>query len=271
MKRIVILLVLILFGGCATVTPPIEFPSVSRLDHFENEEALRLLDRTKIAVLPFSSPEAEMAWHYAEEVSLFFSMLGRFQMVERLQVEKLFAEQDFDPKRIDDSTAVKIGKMLGAKGVVVGSSSRDYVNVRLVNTETGLHVWNARQTLNPEVKLNATVRSDIAALLVSTLSKAALGIMIVNPNNLTEHTRRRYGISDISGAVVADIMPASAAGSAGLKIGDVIKAIDKRTIQNATDVVVSTFGRKPGEMMSLIVNRRGKQLSMKITLIPRSF
>jgi TolB-like protein len=271
MKGITVLLVSIVLAGCATVTHSIKVPINDSHDHFGNGEALQSLDEAKIAVLPFSSDETEMAWHYAEDFSLFLGKLGRFQMVKRLQVEKLFAEQDFDPKRIDDSTAVKIGRMLGAKGVVIGSS-RDYImNVRLVNTETGLQVWNARQTLNPDVKLTAAVRSEVAALLVSTLCKAALGIYVIDPNDLSERGRRLYGVSDISGAVVADIMPGSKAGPAGLKIGDVINAIDGRSILNSTDVFMSMFGRKPGEVMSVNVKRRGERLSLQIPLIPRKF
>jgi len=37
--------------------------------------------------------------------------------VVQLQLEMLCPEQNFDANQIDNSTAVKIGKMLGAKGV----------------------------------------------------------------------------------------------------------------------------------------------------------
>jgi len=46
--------------------------------------------------------------------------LGKFDLVERVRIEELFKEQDFPKDRIDEATAVKIGKMLGAHAVVLG-------------------------------------------------------------------------------------------------------------------------------------------------------
>ena len=269
MKYIITVLLAAIIAGCTTAPQPIERLSTSRLDHFATRERLHAISGTKLAVLPFASPESDLGWQYAEEFSLFIGKLRRFEMVERMQVQKLFEEQDFDPNRIDDATAVRIGKMLGAKGVIVGSAD-DYVNARLVDTETGAHIWNARMTLDGGSAAPASVRRTISAAIVGTLAEAGIGVRLVDASGLTPDERRRHGVTDVIGAVVADILPSSKAQGV-LEIGDVIRAIDGLPAQDSTDVLLAVYGKKAGDSLGMRIKRHGRSLNVSIGLIPRRF
>lgn len=77
---------------------------------------------------------------------------GIFRVIERQQLEKVMAEQKLQMSGlIDNSSAVEIGKMLGADGIMVGSiteygrtiypKARLTINVRVIETKTGLIKW----------------------------------------------------------------------------------------------------------------------------------
>ncbi|MBI5555844.1 MAG: hypothetical protein HY920_08360 [Elusimicrobia bacterium] len=77
---------------------------------------------------------------------------GLFRVIERPQLEKVMTEQKLQMSGlIDNSSAVEIGKMLGADGIMVGSiteygrtiypKARLTVNVRVIEVKTGLVKW----------------------------------------------------------------------------------------------------------------------------------
>lgn len=101
--------------------------------------------REPLAVLNFTAPEklAKMKAGFAvsELLTHHFVQGGRFIVVERNLVNKLEDEQKFQAMSADTASAVKIGKMLGAKVMALGSidkiSGTYQVNARLVRTESG--------------------------------------------------------------------------------------------------------------------------------------
>ena len=93
----------------------------------------------------------------ADEFNVQLGKVGNFELVERQKVQDLFKEQDFDPKRLDPETAVKIGKMLGAHGVILGNvtvytEGKVGASVKLVSVETGKQIWQASDVLNGDDK-----------------------------------------------------------------------------------------------------------------------
>ncbi len=58
----------------------------------------------------------------------------------------------------------------------------------------------------------------------------------------------------------------SPADKAGLKAGDVITAIDSKTISNADDLTAEVAAHKPADKVTVTVNRNGGSKSLKITL-----
>ena len=66
--------------------------------------------------------------------------IGR--IVERSDVEQIISEYNFQASAItDESTAVEIGKLLGADIIAVGAlyqvGTIDYLNIKLIEVETG--------------------------------------------------------------------------------------------------------------------------------------
>lgn len=272
MKRLLLVAVTAsLVSGCAATrtSPPAQEPTAA-VDCFRDKEALSRMSGTSVAVLPFASARASIGWEFAEEFSLFLGRVGRFQMVERLQVEKLFDEQDFDPNRIEDKAAIRIGKMLGAAGVIVGTVGDDYVNVRLVNTETGVHAWNARYSCSVEVpEPSAMDRRKAAVWLIETLSDAQIGVYITAPYYLSERQMRSFGIDRFSGVAITDFGPESKAETAGLRIGDLIVKIDNTSINDYEDVTRALLGKNPGDRIGITALRGGQRLTVDVELVSR--
>lgn len=159
-RRLILCLTFLVAGtkliGCAPVQP-------YRLTNaFLDQTAVNELRAKRVAVLPFETTVSDYAasQKVTDEFNLQLGKLNRFELVERLRIEELYKEQDLAPNRIDQATAVKIGRMLGAHGVILGSVF-DYnrgkigISVKLVNVETGKQIWQARDTLygtDPRVK-----------------------------------------------------------------------------------------------------------------------
>jgi len=94
-----------------------------RVSNFFIDEAIYKLREKRVAVLPFENLTKidEATLLVTDEFNLQLGKLGKFELVERIKIEELFKEQDFGKnKRIDEATAVKIGKMLGAHAVILG-------------------------------------------------------------------------------------------------------------------------------------------------------
>jgi TolB-like protein len=147
-RIILIVIVSLIIFACAPAKP------YRVTNFFVDKEAVNELRAQRVAVLPFenSSGDYSAGPKVTDEFNLQLGKLGYFDLVERLRIEELYKEQDFDPNRIDEATAVKIGKMLGAHAVILGnvieySKGKVGISIRLVNVETGKQIWQARDTI----------------------------------------------------------------------------------------------------------------------------
>lgn len=73
----------------------------------------------------------------------------------------------------------------------------------------------------------------------------------------------------VAGAKLRAIGPATPAADAGLKVGDVITAVDGRRIDGADSLVGAIRAATKGQVVKLTVLRDGKQLEVKATLTVR--
>lgn len=111
-------LVLLTLSAC--MTPP-EIPDVGFVS-----PRLKELRQPAVAVLAFENRSGFLGADYlvADEFNLRLGMTGDYRMVERLRVKELYEEQDLDPRRMDDTTAARAGRMLGAKAVIFGTVTK---------------------------------------------------------------------------------------------------------------------------------------------------
>ena len=173
MKKIIGMALLVGITACAVA--PYKVGS-----YFQSDRLVEADGKT-VAVLPFQGGAGA---DITDLTNLEFGRLNRYRLVERVRVDDLYAEQDFDPERVDDETAARIGKMLGAKAVVLGrvyefTPGRASISMRLVDSETGEHLWQAKDTLeghNVAVRKLAEDRYDARRLMKDPEALAAVAV-----------------------------------------------------------------------------------------------
>jgi TolB-like protein len=114
-------LIAILLPACSLLRPPASAPDVG----FVAPAILEMRHRT-VAVLPFINASGALGAEngVADELNLRLGKTGHFRMIERIRIKELYAEQEFDPERVEDTTAARIGRLLGAEAVILGTVTR---------------------------------------------------------------------------------------------------------------------------------------------------
>jgi S1-C subfamily serine protease len=72
--------------------------------------------------------------------------------------------------------------------------------------------------------------------------------------------------SSVSGAAVSQIAPNGPAARAGIQTGDVITSIDGQQVTSADDLLTVLASKKPGDTVTLKVNRNGSTLTVQVRL-----
>ena len=154
---------LVIICGCAVLKP--QAPDVGFV-----AQSLKEMKGITVAVLPFENKTDVLGadYHATDEFNLRLGMTGNFRMVERIRIKELFEEQDFDIKRIDDTSAVQIGKMLGAKAVILGSVTRFKPFNR--PPEIPFDAFPVMMPVESEEDLAISLIANTAAALISFLS-----------------------------------------------------------------------------------------------------
>jgi putative serine protease PepD len=87
------------------------------------------------------------------------------------------------------------------------------------------------------------------------------------------HARLGVSVTDaasedglVSGAGIAEVSPGSAAAEAGIREGDVVVKVDDRPVTDASSLVATIRGHRPGDTVSLTVVRGGGQAELEATL-----
>jgi hypothetical protein len=79
-------------------------------------------------------------------------------------------------------------------------------------------------------------------------------------------TRPAYGEEDIKGVKLDGVSEGSPAEKAGLKAGDIIVKFDGKAVGSIEDYMEHLGGRKPGDTVEVVIQREGKEESLKVTL-----
>jgi serine protease Do len=88
----------------------------------------------------------------------------------------------------------------------------------------------------------------------------------VSIQRVSEADAEVYGLPEIRGAEVVSITPDSPAARAGLRIGDVILALDGDPINASTDLTTGLAQHQPGDDVTLTVWRDRKSRQMEVEL-----
>jgi len=150
------------------------------------------------------------------------------------------------------------GPLVNAQGEVVG-----------VNTAVALS-----QSTGAAENLGFALPIDQLLPLIDDLKEgggdvvggAFLGVRTQPLELVQPEVLERLGIETETGAFVVDVVPGSAAEVAGLEPGDVILSIDGEEVTDNSDVGRIILGLEPGDRVEIVVERDGRERTVRATL-----
>ena len=93
------------------------------------------------------------------------------------------------------------------------------------------------------------------------------GLLGVSISDFNADTAEAFGIgADVAGALVQEVVPDSAAEKAGIEVGDVITAIDDKSVTSASELRTTIGLRRTGDNVKITVIRDGKGKTFRATL-----
>ena len=93
---------------------------------------------------------------------------------------------------------------------------------------------------------------------------ALLGVSLSQVNS---QIAQRYNLSTDKGAYISAITEGTGAAESDLQVGDIITAIDGKSVASATDVTLDIRAHKVGDTVKVTVNRGGETLDIDVKLV----
>ncbi len=205
------------------------------------------------------------------------------------------------PLALADSAAVQPGEGVVAIGSPFGYSESITAGIvsavdRSIEAPNGFTIPNTIQTdaaINhgnsggPLIDASGKVVGTNVQIATDSQSSASdnAGVGFAVPSNTVEsvadaliagksveHAYLGVSIGDSqtgSGAKVGAVRPGSPAAAAGLKVGDVVTAVDGVKVTDANDLTAAVTGHQPGDTIHLTVTRGGSTLDVTAKLATR--
>jgi putative serine protease PepD len=104
------------------------------------------------------------------------------------------------------------------------------------------------------IPIDLAARSAAAIVQGKQVQTGYLGVSAADPS----------GNQD--GALVQDVVSGSPAAKAGLQAGDLVTAVDGQAVQSSGEMVARIRGHKPGDQVTITVDRNGSQTTISATL-----
>jgi membrane-associated protease RseP (regulator of RpoE activity) len=95
------------------------------------------------------------------------------------------------------------------------------------------------------------------------------GYLGVGLTELTPELREHFGAPEDAGVMVSSVEDGSPADKAGLKVGDIIAALDSKDVKSSWDVRSQVRELKEGEQVPITVYRDGKAQNLSATVVLR--
>lgn len=143
------------------------------------------------------------------------------------------------------------GPLVDARGEVVG------INTFLVS-ESGSFSG-----------MGFAIPAQIVQPTVETLikyGKVSHGYMGIGITDVTPENSKFFDMKSAEGAVITQVEPDSPAAKAGLKVGDVIIAVNGKNVSDAGQLQMEVSEQRPGTTLKLEVARDGKNSTLPVTL-----
>ncbi len=223
-------------------------------------------------------------------------LIGRDEKTD-LAVLKIDADHDLPFVELGDSSKLKVGDWLiaignpfglartvtagivSARGRVIGSGPYD----DFIQTDASINPGNSGGPLfnvNGEVVgINTAIVASgqgigfaipvnmakdlLPQLKTGKVSRGRLGVHI---QDVTPELAASFGLDEKQGAVISEVIAESPAARAGLKVGDIILAVDGKPVAEMHILPRMIAAKKPGTKVTLKVLRLGKILQVNVVL-----
>ncbi len=143
------------------------------------------------------------------------------------------------------------GPLFDSTGAVVGINSQIYTNS------------GGYQGVSFAIPIN--LAQGVEQQIVKT-GKAEHGRLGVEIQNVNQSLAESFKLSSPEGALVAQVVPDSAAARAGIKPGDVILKFNGAPIADSGSLSVRVNATAPGEKATLDIMREGKAMTVNVTI-----
>ena len=97
-----------------------------------------------------------------------------------------------------------------------------------------------------------------------------IGVATTSVSDLDDQARQQYDVQVDEGAVITQVVSGSAADKAGLKEGDVVVKADGKPVTSSDDLRSAIQAKKPGDKLTLTVNRGSTESTIDVTVGSRS-
>jgi TolB-like protein len=158
------IIIIMLFGGCATFVKTTEPSNGLTLDQAIREAAERIDDRleagTKIALLNFDSPADQFSEYVISELEANLLDSSKLVIVDRKEVDLIRSEFDFQfSGEVSDDSMQDMGRMLGAQSIVSGSLTKidgSYrIVIRVLTVQTAVVAVQYRNDITNDSRVRA--------------------------------------------------------------------------------------------------------------------
>ena len=95
------------------------------------------------------------------------------------------------------------------------------------------------------------------------------GVIGVRAQTITPELGDGLGLGVHSGVVLSDVRPGGPAAAAGLRVGDIVIALDGKPMENARQLDVNVYQRALGDVVTLDLVRSGVRFSYGVTVLER--
>jgi serine protease Do len=147
------------------------------------------------------------------------------------------------------------GPLINMNGRVIG------VNSKILSTSGGSN------------GLSFSIPIDLAMDVVNQIKddgRVRRGYLGVSYQEVSYDLAKSFGLDRSQGALITVVSPDSPAEKAGIKTGDIVLKVDKKTIKNSTELPFIVGRYRPNDKANLFVVRKGKKLNLAVTIGSRN-
>ena len=111
----------------------------------------------------------------------------------------------------------------------------------------------------------ATTVKNVMESIIST-GHVVRGYIGVEPQDITPELAESFGLATKSGTIIAGVVRGGPADRAGVKPGDILVAVDGKTVSDTTEMLNLIAQLTPGARASVTVQRKSRQSVLDVTV-----